>query len=55
MDDLNGGEDTPKTTLRPIGITHISPNEQRSFEPFADDSEAATFRGWMQRAARVSS
>jgi len=29
MDDLNGRKDTPKTAHRPIGITHISPKEQR--------------------------
>jgi hypothetical protein len=51
MDDLNGREDTPKTCPLPIGINHISPNEQRSFGPFADDSQAGSFRPREQRAA----
>jgi len=37
MDDLNGREDTPKTERPPIGITHISPNEQRCISPSAED------------------
>jgi len=53
MDDLNGREDTPKTCRTPIGINHISPKEQRSFGPFADDSRARRFRTRAQRAARI--
>src|ERR1700761_1166287 len=41
MDDLNGREDTPKNSPAPIGITHISPNEQRWFAPSSEDLQAA--------------
>jgi hypothetical protein len=40
MDDLNGRKDTPKTALLPIGINHISPNEQRWIGALAEDPQA---------------
>jgi uncharacterized membrane protein (UPF0127 family) len=37
MDDLNGRKDTPKRGPGPIGINHISPNEQRWIGRAAED------------------
>src|ERR1700744_3591954 len=52
MDDLNGREDTPKTGHTPIGITHISPNEQRWIGPPAEHLQACSAKG--SRNARPS-
>jgi hypothetical protein len=44
MDDLNGRKDTPKKQLTPIGMNHISPNEQRWIAPAAEDLREALAR-----------